>query len=147
MNFNNSLNEVRQRRITLANESMFNNQMANASRVDKMRASMRRTIGQAMTLSIRGTACSICTMEFEVPCTILELACHKKHIFHEDCLNDWIKHNEQKGTDAPCPICRTKIDKDKIVKKNLTKPVEPAADPFSGLAVATTNELVQKDTV
>ena len=94
--------------------------MANASRVDKMRASMRKTIGQAMTLSMRDTACVICTMEFEAPCTISELACHKKHVLHEECLGDWIKHNEQKGTDSLCPICRAKIDKDKIVKKNLT---------------------------
>lgn len=105
---------------------------------------MRKTIGQAMTMSMRDTTCSICTMEFEPPCEIMQLGCHKKHIYHSDCLDDWIQTNERANKVPFCPMCRVPIDKNAMVKKQLTAPPvdEKKHDPFHGLAQSKT--LIEK---
>mmetsp|Transcript_96045 Transcript_96045/g.132105 ORF Transcript_96045/g.132105 Transcript_96045/m.132105 type:complete len:114 (+) Transcript_96045:867-1208(+) len=75
-------------------------------------------------------------MEFEPPCTLSELACHKKHILHEECLNDWLKHNDNKNSKSTCPICRVEIQRDKVVKKKMIpSELEDRPDPFMGMAM------------
>lgn len=51
--------------------------------------------------------CSICLDEFQMDLTreIAELGCSNKHIFHLDCLSDWVKHKDF------CPLCREPIVK------------------------------------
>ena len=43
----------------------------------------------------------------------------------------FVKHNEEKGARLLCPMCRTPIDKAKVVKKVLEAKVEPMDDPFA----------------
>jgi len=47
--------------------------------------------------------CSICLRDFEENERIVELRCHKAHVFHADCLNEWVKMNPY------CPFCRLSI--------------------------------------
>ena len=78
--------------------------------------------------------CPICVETFEPPVTVIELACHKKHILHEECYKDWLKHNKDKDTVAQCPTCRAEIDESKTIKRNMEKVELPNDDPFGGMA-------------
>jgi hypothetical protein len=49
-------------------------------------------------------ACAICLDEFCETKLIAELKCNSKHIFHLDCLTEWVKKNDI------CPICRQRIE-------------------------------------
>lgn len=90
-----------------------------------------------MNVSMRGEACTMCLFEFEPGTTIVQLGCHVKHILHEECINEWIAHNERTNKEPLCPTCRSPIQKDKMIKKKIVAPVEePKADPFNGLAVS-----------
>ena len=42
------------------------------------------------------------------------LACDARHIFHENCANEWINFDPK----ASCPMCRVPIDKNRITKLN-----------------------------
>jgi len=50
--------------------------------------------------------CVICLNEFKDGDDVIRLKCSKKHIFHVDCITEWIKsdHNIH-----GCPMCRAKI--------------------------------------
>lgn len=48
-----------------------------------------------------GEECSICQDEYADQETLLELKCH--HIYHEECLLNWLK------TNGVCPICRAEV--------------------------------------
>ena len=47
-------------------------------------------------------SCAICLDDFKEGDgkQIAELSCNEKHIYHLDCLSEWVKKNEN------CPICR-----------------------------------------
>ena len=49
--------------------------------------------------------CSICLQNFkdEPDKMIAELNCSSKHVFHKDCLIQWVEKNDI------CPLCREKI--------------------------------------
>jgi hypothetical protein len=47
--------------------------------------------------------CAICMTEFENTEKIIHLPC--KHIFHTDCITEWLKHNKI------CPVCKKQINK------------------------------------
>ena len=51
------------------------------------------------------TSCIICMEEFGIddPKELVELDCNLHHIFHIDCLEEWL---EQETT---CPLCREEI--------------------------------------
>ena len=70
-------NENRERRLQPINTIKFN------------------TINQ---IDLLNTTCPICLMEFEDNNTVSKLSCN--HIYHPDCINEWINENEI------CPICR-----------------------------------------
>ena len=55
--------------------------------------------------------CAICSKNFldEPEKHIGQLECTGKHIFHVDCLTEWI----EQGHDD-CPICHEKIDRDQL---------------------------------
>ena len=44
--------------------------------------------------------CIICTEEFKKNDSVINLKCNTKHVFHENCIKQWI------GKKAQCPICR-----------------------------------------
>eukprot|EP00457_Paulinella_chromatophora_P012396 gb/GEZN01012603.1/.p1 GENE.gb/GEZN01012603.1/~~gb/GEZN01012603.1/.p1 ORF type:complete len:270 (-),score=13.88 gb/GEZN01012603.1/:222-1031(-) len=44
--------------------------------------------------------CIICRNKYEAGIEVRILACHPKHIFHQTCIDSWLKQN------ASCPICR-----------------------------------------
>lgn len=54
-------------------------------------------------------------------------------MLHELCYQNFVKHNEEKGSRLLCPMCRTPIDKEKVVKKVLeAKPdIGGHEDPFA----------------
>ena len=49
--------------------------------------------------------CIICTEEFKGNDEIVVLKCSTKHVFHENCIKQWI------GKKAECPICRYDLTK------------------------------------
>jgi hypothetical protein len=50
--------------------------------------------------------CTICLSKFENNSDICFLKC--KHIFHKECIHEWLKNNSNK-----CPICRNEVSKGK----------------------------------
>eukprot|EP00347_Sterkiella_histriomuscorum_P023461 403334555 len=52
----------------------------------------------------RSKSCSICFEEFQPEEEIRQTQC--KHVFHNKCINEWIK---TKISDPDCPYCRTKF--------------------------------------
>ena len=56
--------------------------------------------------------CSICCEPYENDLTkkIAELDCSGKHIFHMECLTEWIKRETVDGKAPDCPICRAPIN-------------------------------------
>ena len=66
-----------------------------------------------------GAICSICTLDFQPGDKVMVFDCHKTHMLHDECFDQMASFAQQKGDDLICPICRKKVDKDKIVKKQL----------------------------
>lgn len=60
-----------------------------------------------MAENARPTSCSICKDEFDAVKAVSELTCHKDHVFHTECIHDWVV--ESKGLESECPICRSHI--------------------------------------
>ena len=56
---------------------------------------------------VDAAACSICLLEFspDSDLEVVELACNEKHIFHRNCLADWVKSGNR-----TCPLCRQYIE-------------------------------------
>lgn len=56
--------------------------------------------------------CAICIDEFseEDGRLIAELNCDQRHIFHVECLIEWVKKSEH------CPLCRQQISRNEISK-------------------------------
>ncbi|CAG9334216.1 unnamed protein product [Blepharisma stoltei] len=44
--------------------------------------------------------CAICSEEFQISDKVCALPCDGRHIFHENCIKNWLKVN------AICPLCR-----------------------------------------
>lgn len=47
--------------------------------------------------------CSICLTQFEDGQEVMEMPCDKRHLFHSDCVGQWLR------TSQNCPLCRTNI--------------------------------------
>lgn len=52
-----------------------------------------------------GNRCVICMVDFDEATDdqVVEVACPAKHLFHVECIKEWIK------TKAQCPSCRANI--------------------------------------
>ena len=61
--------------------------------------------------------CGICYYDIAIRDKISLLACDKKHLFHDECLEHWIKYNQTHSATATCPMCRVRIDKGKVQHK------------------------------
>ncbi len=59
--------------------------------------------GLGMQLN-REKECSVCLAEFKEQDKVVQ--CKNKHVFHEECLSDWIKT----GANIGCPVCRVEIE-------------------------------------
>ncbi len=49
-------------------------------------------------------SCAICLLDYKYGEEICALACHDLHIFHEECIQEWLKKQ------STCPICRKEIE-------------------------------------
>ena len=56
--------------------------------------------------------CPICFDTLIFGKVILKTECN--HIFHKSCLDNWIISNSKINLDTTCPICRQKINVDKL---------------------------------
>ena len=79
----------------------------------------RTQLGKNMLKSLRlkeDTVCAICLIDLVPPCRVSTLACNSGHMFHEDCLKEWMTHARQNLRANPsCPMCRLDIDEQAIV--------------------------------
>lgn len=48
-------------------------------------------------------SCAICLMEYNNEDEVAELKCDKKHYFHSDCLEEWLKRKLE------CPLCKRPV--------------------------------------
>ena len=55
---------------------------------------------------LEGRDCPICLAPFKNEDTIIQLRCHKFHVYHETCLNEMLSYSE---IEAKCLMCRTCI--------------------------------------
>ena len=63
---------------------------------------------QKIKVSAAPLECSICALEFTNKDFVIQLMCSKGHVFHEDCISDWIK------VQLNCPLCRKDIEEKEI---------------------------------
>jgi len=49
----------------------------------------------------RKQTCSICLSNFKCSDNLYKISCN--HLFHKDCLDEWVKHKQE------CPVCRCTI--------------------------------------
>mmetsp|Transcript_29372 Transcript_29372/g.25962 ORF Transcript_29372/g.25962 Transcript_29372/m.25962 type:complete len:188 (+) Transcript_29372:322-885(+) len=52
--------------------------------------------------------CPICIMPFEKDQNIICLPCNPGHVFHDNCIGEWVKINNN------CPLCKAEITKEAI---------------------------------
>lgn len=50
------------------------------------------------------------------------LACHETHSLHEPCYDNFIQHNNDNNRMKLCPLCRTPVDENAVVKRLLAPP-------------------------
>ena len=51
-------------------------------------------------MTIEHQECNICLCEWNPEDIITETKCKGRHIFHEICIQEWIKNHKN------CPVCR-----------------------------------------
>ena len=117
------LNEYDRLRMPQARDDdyIFGIQEARVSMMNKKKERIQRraTVQQKMQASQVGAICCICSLEFEPGQKVIELDCHKTHMLHDECYDQLVKFNAQKGKELICPICRKTINKARVVKKQL----------------------------
>ena len=63
--------------------------------------------------------CSICTIPYENNDKLAKLPCHENHIFHQGCLEEYIKVLKSSNKALDCPLCRRPFREEDIVIKIL----------------------------
>lgn len=53
-------------------------------------------------------ACSICLEDFKEDDEIITLPCNKNHIFHAQCILEWLPQNNA------CPLCKEPVSKETL---------------------------------
>ena len=56
--------------------------------------------------------CMICMFEFEENDQVSELKCDRRHVFHSECLQQWLK------VDKRCPLCKKEIIRADVAEVN-----------------------------
>jgi len=53
------------------------------------------------------TECPVCLGEYQAGENVVQLKCHKNHIFHRECLRKFIENlRDQMIGNGKCPICQ-----------------------------------------
>lgn len=54
--------------------------------------------------------CIFCLEEFKENDIVVTLTCHPTHVYHEDCLGKYLRHNVEQNENRPkCPMCQQDI--------------------------------------
>ncbi|CAI2376867.1 unnamed protein product [Moneuplotes crassus] len=72
-----------------------------------------------------GDSCPICIVEFAENENIICLPCNRGHIFHSDCIGEWVQRNNN------CPICKAEITPDIIEGASMQDIPIAGGDPES----------------
>jgi len=75
--------------------------------------------------------CAVCLGEYEVGESVKELPCDAKHVFHKECITQWLQ------TSTLCPLCRMDISPD---RRN-SQPSTAAAGDDNGVGAASDGEM------
>jgi hypothetical protein len=95
--------------------------------IRELHQSARKQVINNMQLSTN-IECSICFMGFEEGQMIDTLDCFSTHVFHQECMDGYIKFHESDNKPCECPLCRKEIDKSKITVNEYRK--NEVEDPF-----------------
>ena len=57
---------------------------------------------------------------------LIQLACFPDHQFHETCYDNFVRSFEATNQPLLCPLCRQRIDKNAVVKKEIA--IKPGPD-------------------
>ena len=77
-------------------------QASNMRRLEAIRSHRKPVINRFFVRS--NLTCVICITEFEETEEIVMLECHSDHMYHYDCIENWISRGNRE-----CPICRTVV--------------------------------------
>lgn len=84
-------------------------------------------LGKTITVKLfqKAGECVFCYADMGDGEKVIQLACHVTHQFHEGCYNNFLAHFEQNQGLLLCPLCRTPVNKEAAVKKQLA--IDPSA--------------------
>ena len=54
--------------------------------------------------------CPICLEDYEDQHSVIQLKCHKNHIYHRDCLKKYLDNTRYNIGRPTCPICKQRIE-------------------------------------
>ena len=57
---------------------------------------------------VKAESCSICLLDYQENDQVIPLPCDEKHVFHEECIKEWLKKNNC------CPLCKKPITQEAI---------------------------------
>lgn len=64
-------------------------------------------VGQMFTSQFtKESECTICLINFEKGNKLIKLPCFDTHIFHQECMEEYVKAEKAKNLALTCPICR-----------------------------------------
>ena len=76
---------------------------------EQMNREARELIGRLESIKISAPHmkevphCVICMIQFVVGEDVCRTSCHQNHIFHNDCLRQWLERRKS------CPLCKTAV--------------------------------------
>lgn len=72
--------------------------------------SVKRTKFKNLSAKVRQEtkSCIICFENFNQADDVINLNCHERHIFHEKCIEQWMKSDTTSNT-LQCPVCRKSV--------------------------------------
>eukprot|EP00916_Digyalum_oweni_P014767 GHVL01024173.1.p1 GENE.GHVL01024173.1~~GHVL01024173.1.p1 ORF type:complete len:384 (+),score=47.47 GHVL01024173.1:16-1167(+) len=83
----------------------FNSKGIPAERIDSLLPKYKLCIDEV------SSACAICRNDFEDGCEVRQLPCNMKHIFHPDCIDEWLCRSPE------CPVCRYRFSEHECMEE------------------------------
>jgi hypothetical protein len=65
-----------------------------------------------LEMKTQATECPICLSDFSNEDVVLQLQCHRNHIFHRACIRQFIEKTSSNMQDLNCPLCKQTIHLD-----------------------------------